>query len=395
MDVAGDWVMGERSVVATHRGAIAIDAEGDMVLTAILSDEGSVSLVSAGAIHVATDGMQPQVVTAGDLSVASGHGIGGYLFDRLYVDVRQLTVHQGSQGDVVISGYKGLDVAFAHSDSAGWMTLLSGPAGQVTGHVPTAAGNRVARVSGRTLIASDLLAGRQMFNANIFYTPDPVLERSPAADTLDAFNAQLSKQWLSQQQAQSSLDRLSVSASDLGSVARKSPQAAVHHAGFSATVLHDTGAMGNTIALLEAALQLPVLTDVEDVFGGDMLSSWAQRSVVARSPSTSQASDDAANAARAEKPVPTEKTAAHTSVKKDKSEAPARVKQDPTVSSEPVQKGKASAGHGAAARPKSGNKPRPSQDVKAAPPQAHAAEADVQASADAPAAAPDAEESAS
>ncbi|MEN9395556.1 MAG: hypothetical protein RLZ81_86 [Pseudomonadota bacterium] len=47
-------------------------------------------------------------------------------------------------------------------------------------------------------------------------------------------------------------------------------------------MLPDTGSHSVTSALLEAALKLVPMAEAEDVFGADMLSSWAQRSYESR-----------------------------------------------------------------------------------------------------------------
>ena len=71
----------------------------------------------------------------------------------------------------------------------------------------------MARISGKTIIARDVLPAREMYNANVFYTPPPAVHASVNEDSLDMFNAQLARDWTQQVQGASAREALSARAS--------------------------------------------------------------------------------------------------------------------------------------------------------------------------------------
>ena len=283
IDAAGDVLMVGRQTLRTDAGTITVKAGGDVQMSRMESATGDLSLEAQLSVSVTGHYGAPQIVTAGDLSVSAGTGIGADLFGRLFVDVNSLSVQNGDAGDVVISGWKGLNLASVHSDSDdGWMVLMSGPAGRVTGNTPSAEGGRVARISGKTIIARDVLPAREMYNANVFYTPPPAVHASVNEDSLDMFNAQLARDWTQQVQGASAREALSARASSLSSQPRSFGRALGAGGAFGDSPMDTSGSLHDTATLLDAALRLSSSLPREDVFGGDMLSSWAQRSFAER-----------------------------------------------------------------------------------------------------------------
>eukprot|EP01034_Spumella_vulgaris_P023607 gene23607-29843_t len=142
LSVAGSLSMAPSAGIVTDAGAITVRTGGDMQILRMQTYGGDIHLDAGRAVTVAGNGRQPQIVSSGDLSVTAAAGIGGFMFDRLYVDVKGLTVANGNSGDVIISGKTGLNIVSADSRSQdGWMILMSGYTGEVVGNTPTAEGN--------------------------------------------------------------------------------------------------------------------------------------------------------------------------------------------------------------------------------------------------------------
>jgi hypothetical protein len=284
LSVVGSLSMAPSAGIVTDAGHITVRTGGGMQILRMETRGGDIHLEAGHAVTVAGNGRQPQIVTPGDLSVTAAAGIGGFMFDRLYVDVKGLSVANGNSGDVIISGKSGLNIVSADSRSQdGWMILMSGNTGEVVGNTPTAEGNRVARISGKTIIARAELGYRDMYNANYREIASPLGKETTAnGSTLSVFNAQLSKQWSDQIGLVSVPDRLSSVAPDLSSPMQMLSRSGHVGAAFSVSVMDDDGAQHTATALLDAALKLRSEVPVEDVFGADMLSSWAQRSFTQR-----------------------------------------------------------------------------------------------------------------
>jgi hypothetical protein len=284
LSVAGSLSMAPSAGIVTDAGAITVRTGGDMKILRMQTYGGDIHLDAGRAVTVAGNGRQPQIVSSGDLSVTAQAGIGGFMFDRLYVDVKGLSVANGNSGDVIISGKSGLNIVSADSRSQdGWMILMSGYTGEVVGNTPTAEGNRVARISGKTIIARAELGYRDMYNANYREIASPLGKETTAnGSTLSVFNAQLSKQWSDQVQLVSARDRLTSAPTDLSSPMPWLKGSGHLGAAFSVSVMDDDGAQHTATALLDAALKIRSEVPVEDVFGADMLSSWAQRSFTQR-----------------------------------------------------------------------------------------------------------------
>jgi hypothetical protein len=274
-------VMAPSSAISTRSGDIAITTAAQMQIHRIVSAEGRVSLDAGGHLGVIGSGDLPQIVTGGDLHIQSNVGVGGYGFDRLYVDVKALTGLNRVTGDVVISGWKGLDIGPAgyHSNAdRGWLVLMSGRIGRVeTEGAVTALDNRVARISGKTILMPSVLAQRGMhgFNGHVVMPPR---EPAPAAPpTLESLNASLRQAWL---------DALSSPVDSVGAATLRSPLLGTvpgrQTAGVDSVAFDALGSPLDTSALLEAALQAARQSAREEVFGADPLSSWAQRSPAQR-----------------------------------------------------------------------------------------------------------------
>jgi hypothetical protein len=289
LQLGGDLGMAAGSTMRTDSGDISVTAGGNARLHQLRSASGDIDLQVQQSVTVTDPYGTPQVVTDGHLSLSAGTGIGGYLYDRLYVDVHSISVHNGEYGDVVISGREGLNVLSAHSDSQnGWMLLMSGMAGLVTGSSPTAQDHRVARISGKTILSEGVLPVRSLHDANIHFMRNP---QSEALAPLQDFNARLAREWSARLDAESALDRLDSRPTELSSELRQLLGSRTHAMPFSASVMPDTGSRAVTSALLEAALRMAPMVEAEDVFGADMLSSWAQRSYESRLQRVSVESD--------------------------------------------------------------------------------------------------------
>jgi hypothetical protein len=278
----GDLTMAAGTELRTADGALRVETGGQMGIWHLASNTGNISLNAEGSIRVVGPDLRPQIVTGGDLDIQSTVGVAGYGFERLYVDVRELTGHNAQTGDVVISGWKGLRLGAAgyHSDSdRGWLVLMSGRAGLVeTQGAVTAVGDRVARISGKTVIMPDVLPGRHMQGFNAYVTPP--LETLPAADTLEQLNAHLRNDWLaavSGPSPQHGALGMSNAGSGTGRVL-----AGHRSAAWGGRAYDDLGAVVQATELLEAALRAASHVKTQDIYAADPLSAWAQRSFTLR-----------------------------------------------------------------------------------------------------------------
>jgi hypothetical protein len=278
----GDLTMAAGTAVRTADGALRVETGGQMDIWQLASNTGNISLNAEGSIRAVGPDWRPQIVTGGDLDIQSTVGVAGYGFERLYVDVRELTGHNAQTGDVVISGWKGLRVGAAgYSSDAdrGWLVLMSGRAGLVeTQGAVTAVGDRVARISGKTVIMPDVLPGRHMKGFNAYVTPHS--ETSPAADTLEQLNAQLRNDWLA---------AVSGPASHQGALGMSSADSVTgrvlaghRSAAWGGRAYDDLGAVVQATELLEAALRAASQVKAQDIYAADPLSAWAQRSFTLR-----------------------------------------------------------------------------------------------------------------
>ena len=278
----GDLSMAAGTELRTADGALRVETGGQMDIWHLTSHTGNISLNAEGSIRVVGPDLRPQIVTGGDLDIQSTVGVAGYGFERLYVDVRELTGHNAQTGDVVISGWKGLRLGAAgyHSDSdRGWLVLMSGRAGLVeTQGAVTAVGDRVARISGKTVIMPDVLPGRHMQGFNAYVTPP--LETSPAADTLEQLNAHLRNDWLA---------AVSGPAPQQGALGMSNADSATgrvlaghRSAAWGGRAYDDLGAAVQATELLEAALRAASQVKTQDIYAADPLSAWAQRSFTLR-----------------------------------------------------------------------------------------------------------------
>jgi hypothetical protein len=282
----GDWMMDAQSELRTQSGSITVNADGDLEVLLIRSQTGDVALDSGHAMTVVGDVLRPQVVTGGSLALGTGAGIGGYLFDRLYVDVASVTLdHRG--GDVVVSGLSGLTVAGIHSQTTdGWVTMMSG----CTGLVETAGAihmdnGQVARISGLTVIAKDLLTRHQLGGREVYYVANPVPEVSPGVSMLGDFNARLALQWAAPAQG------LSSKAPDLSTPMRRLSASDNAMAAFASSVLDAMDAPATTSALLDAAMKVMAQDQARAAAEGDTYTHWDQRSPDTRSPADSAPAD--------------------------------------------------------------------------------------------------------
>jgi hypothetical protein len=299
-----DVVMSEHQTLQTDAGTITVSAGGEVLVGHMASATGDIAVQAQHSVSVTGHYGAPQIVTAGDLFVSAGTGIGADLFGRLFVDVNSLSVQNGDAGDVVISGWKGLNIASAQSGSDnGWMVLMSGPAGRVTGNTPTAEGGRVARISGKTIISREVMPARDMYNANVFYTPPPAVHDSVNEDSLDIFNAQLARDWTQQVQGASAREALSARVPSLSSQPRSFGRALGAGGAFGDSPMDTSGSLHDTATLLDAALRMSSTLPREDVFGGDMLSSWAQRSFTERQAAHAN-TEPSANVSTPDSPAP-------------------------------------------------------------------------------------------
>ncbi|MBF0463379.1 MAG: hypothetical protein HQL87_18615 [Magnetococcales bacterium] len=217
------------------------------------------------------------------MSVNADEGIGGYGFDRLYVDVNELTSHNGMTGDVLISGWKGLNVGAAgvQSDSdKGWLVLMSGSAGLVrkAGQV-SAMNGQAACISGITMIMPYALTGRAMQGFNGYMVPQ--IDISPATSTLESFNSRLAQEWTRQSKGNSSLDQFNSAAQDLANPMRGLSDRGI--AAFTVSVVDELGSPRVTTALLDAALRMTHNPPQEEILGTNQFGNAAQSAFTARS----------------------------------------------------------------------------------------------------------------
>ncbi len=266
--------------IRSDQGVMRVHTGGQMDIWRIVSQDGDINLDAGGPVHVVGPDLHPQVVTAGNLDIQSRLGVAGYGFERLYVDVAELTGYNSQTGDVVISGWKGLRIGQSgyQSDSdKGWLVLMSGRAGviEASGEVK-AAGDRVARISGKTVILPAVLPGRQMQNFNAYVVPP--FENSPAADTLAQLNASLREDWLA------AISGSSLKAPGLTPATSSTNNLLGGHrtAAWGGSAFDEMHAALKATDLLEAALKAASQVRSEDVYAADPLNAWAQRSFLVR-----------------------------------------------------------------------------------------------------------------
>ena len=288
VNATADWMMGKQSALSTQAGTITVNASGDLEVFLISSLTGDIALDAEQTITVVGDVLAPQLATGGALSVGTGAGIGGYLFDRLYVDVASISVdHRG--GDVVISGKSGLKITGIHSQASdGWVAMLSGSMGLVeTAGAISMDNGQVARISGRTIITKDVLTGRQMGGSDVYYVTNPALNASPSTAMLSDFNARLAQQWLAPGQGASAAQRLSSKAADLSTPLQRLSASDNAMAAFAPSVLGEMDAPTTTSALLDAAMTVMAQDQARAAAEGDTYTNWDQRSSAARTLSVS------------------------------------------------------------------------------------------------------------
>jgi hypothetical protein len=278
LNVAGDLRMDADSVIRTVSGQMQLSTQGFMEVNRLQSQTGRIALDAGENIRVVGSHQSPQITTAGDLDVRSSLGVAAYGFDRLFVDVHEITGLNRVTGDVVISGWNGLQIGADgyHSDSAdGWLVLMSGRAGLVEANgAVTAYGDRVARISGKTVIMPAVLPGRQMQGFNAYIT-EPI-EVSPTAHALDELNRYLRQDWLDAVGLGSSIDQR---ADALRAQAGQTSRLAILKAqGLVATAYDELGSALHTTALLEAALHRAQAPMAASAWQADALNAWAERS---------------------------------------------------------------------------------------------------------------------
>ncbi|MBF0099053.1 MAG: hypothetical protein HQM05_17145 [Magnetococcales bacterium] len=289
VNVTEDWLMDAKSSVVTHAGTITIEAGGLIQVSRLLSETGDVALDSGKSVVVVGSVLAPQIQTAGNLSVNADEGIGGYGFDRLYVDVNAVTGHNRVSGDVLISGWKGLQVGAAgvHSDSdKGWLVLMSGVTGLVkkAGVVGVSAANgQTACISGVSMILPGVLAGRSMQGFDGYITQQTSQNTAVSeVNALDAFNARLAQEWSRQVEGGSTVDRFDAASKDLSSAMQRLSDSKI--AAFASTVVDVPESPHNIAALLlDAALQKAQNQQQGEMFGTALLSNWAQSPSAVRS----------------------------------------------------------------------------------------------------------------
>ncbi|MBF0339921.1 MAG: hypothetical protein HQL95_03035, partial [Magnetococcales bacterium] len=282
VDVTKEWLMKSNTSVTTDTGTITINSGGMIQISHLQSHAGDVALDSGKDIIVVGSWLQPQIKTQGNLSLNADEGIGGYGFDRLYVDINELTARNRETGDVLISGWNGLKVAEAgvHSDSdKGWLVLMSGTSGLVkkAGQV-SAINGQAACVSGMTMIKLSALRDRSMQGFDGYMVHK--INGLPEVNTLDSFNERLAQEWTKQVEGSSTQNRLNSVAQDLSSRMQGLSDRSV--AAFSATVVNKSGSPDMIAALLDAALQNAKNIQQEDMLGTNQLSNWPQSSLAAR-----------------------------------------------------------------------------------------------------------------
>ena len=154
---------------------------------------------------------------------------------------------------------------------------MSGRAGLIEsqGQV-TAQGDRVARISGKTVLMPHVLPGRQMQGFNAYVTPP--IEISPVADTLAQLNARLREDWLAAVSGSGLKEAFAAyQPSSTGSLLAGHSTAA-----WGGRAYDDVRAAVQATDLLEAALQAASQVRAEDVYAADPLNAWAQRSFMLR-----------------------------------------------------------------------------------------------------------------
>ncbi|MBF0164245.1 MAG: hypothetical protein HQM01_07075 [Magnetococcales bacterium] len=284
VDATKDWLMNSNTSVSTNTGTITINAGGRIQVSHLESYTGDVALDSGKDIIVVGSWLQPQIKTQGNLSVNADEGVAGYGYDRLYVDIKELTARNRETGDVLISGWNGLKVAAdgVRSDSdKGWLILMSGTSGLVTkaGQV-SATNGQAACVSGKTMMMrSAMLNGRNMQGFDGYIVPE--MKGLPEAGTLDFFNARLVDAWSEQVEGKSAQERLSSAAHELSIPMQALSDRSL--AAFSASVIHESGSPDVIAALLDAALQKAKNSQQEEMFGINQPGYWLQSSHTARS----------------------------------------------------------------------------------------------------------------
>ena len=282
LNVVGDLLMDPDSVIRTVSGQMSLTTQGFMEINRLDSKTGQIALDAGENIRVVGSHQSPQITTAGDLDVRSSLGVAAYGYDRLFVDVHEITGLNRVTGDVVISGWKGLQIGADgyHSNSAdGWLVLMSGRAGLVEANgAVTAYGDRVARISGKTVIMPAVLPGRHMHGFNAYITAP--IEVSPTAHALDELNRQLRQDWLDAVGLGSPFGQ---HADVLQEQAGQNSRLAIMKAqGFVATAYDELGSALQTTALLEAALHGPSAPMAASGWHTDALNAWAERSFAQR-----------------------------------------------------------------------------------------------------------------
>jgi hypothetical protein len=144
---------------------------------------------------------------------------------------------------------------------------------------------QIARISGLTVIAKDLLTRHQLGGREVYYVANPVPEVSPGVSMLGDFNARLALQWAAPAQG------LSSKAPDLSTPMRRLSAADNAMAAFASSVLDAMDAPATTSALLDAAMKVMAQDQARAAAEGDMYTHWDQRSPDTRSPADSAPAD--------------------------------------------------------------------------------------------------------
>jgi hypothetical protein len=172
----GDITMSPTSRVQTTDASVELRARGDVALSQVYSERGSIRIESGGAIYDNTRGSgSTHLRTASTLMLKAVSGIGGYASAELRVDADTVALYNQTSGDVVITGERGIRAGSAGivSDASDGMLAVFSVTGRVDPGSIKAASGKLVMLSGRSGLTEEEVAGLfvAMNMANAMSTP--------------------------------------------------------------------------------------------------------------------------------------------------------------------------------------------------------------------------------
>ena len=149
----GDITMPPASGVQTTDASVVLRAGGDVALSQVYSERGSIRIDSGGAIYDNTGGSgRTHLRTASTLMLNAVSGVGGYASAQLRVDASTVDLYNQSSGHVVIAGERGIRAGGAGivSDATDGMLAVFSVTGRVEPGSIKAASGKLVMLSGKS-----------------------------------------------------------------------------------------------------------------------------------------------------------------------------------------------------------------------------------------------------